>query len=399
MPGWGFRSGPDKLSINRDAHAMLFKHVCLEALGYSLPSQMVTTQQLETQLEPLYTRLKLPPGRLELMTGILERRFWPAEMAVSVPSIESGRRAIEAADFDPQRIGLLVHGSVCRDQLEPATACRVHQQLGLPHDCLVYDTSNACLGMLNGLVQAAALIELGQIEAALVVGTENGTGLVENTIQHLNHSTQVTRRNIKSAIASLTIGSASAAMLLTHANFSRTGTRIQSVVARADTQHYELCQGDHDPADGQNRPLMQTDSENLMAEGFNTGQRTFKKLLAETGWQAESIGRSIGHQVGMAHRKGMLERLSLDAERDFATVEWLGNTGACALPVSLAIAAHLGALPEGGSVALLGIGSGINCIMAGLQWQPTPVGGPEEIHQQIPLAASATWDLVPKIAR
>ncbi len=373
---------------------MQFTKVFLEALGYTLPTQVVSTSELEARLEPVYTRLRLPTGRLELMTGILERRFWPVPTLPSEMSIHSGLRALQAANFDPGRVGLLVHGSVCRDQLEPATACRVHWQLGLPADCLVYDTSNACLGMLNGILQAATLLELGHIEAALVVGTENGSGLVENTIEHLNRSQDVNRSNIKSAIASLTIGSASAAILLTNQSLTTTGTRIRSVVSRADTQHYNLCHGDHQAADDQHRPLMNTDSERLMAEGIETGAKTFEKLLLTTGWERKSIGRSICHQVGMAHRKGMLERLGLNLETDFATVQWLGNTGACALPSALAIGAKLGAIPKGSNLVMLGIGSGINCAMAALEWEGAKVGGIPDLRQQIPAAATATLGLI-----
>jgi 3-oxoacyl-[acyl-carrier-protein] synthase-3 len=379
---------------------MKFEQVCLEAIGYTLPPQRVTTAEIEQRLIPVYERLRLPIGRLELMTGIQQRGFWPATTLPSEISIESGRRAIEAAKFDPQRIGMLVHGSVCRDQLEPATACKVHWQLGLPADCLVYDTSNACLGLLNGMLQAATLIESQQIEAALVVGTEIGTQLVNDTIEMLNHSHEVDRRNIKLAIASLTIGSASAAVLLTHRRHSSTGTQLSAIVTRADTQHYQLCHGDH-RANTENvgRLLMNTDSEQLMAEGIETGYRTFQKLLGETGWSREAFERTLCHQVGMAHRKGMLDRLELSLDRDFATVQWLGNTGACALPSALGIAAHLGALPTDCRLAMLGIGSGINCAMAAVHWRGIAVGGEPQLRDWIPDSASATWNLVPETER
>src|SRR5688500_18736897 len=152
---------------------MRYENVCLEALGYSLPDEILTSDQIEDRLAPLYQRLKLPPGRLELMSGIRQRRLWPRGMRPSEQSVVSGRRAIEAAGIDSKEIGALVHGSVCRDYLEPATACSVHDRLDLSEDCLVYDVSNACLGMLNGLMQVANMIELGQIRAGLVVGTED----------------------------------------------------------------------------------------------------------------------------------------------------------------------------------------------------------------------------------
>jgi acyl-CoA:acyl-CoA alkyltransferase len=156
---------------------MHYNNVCIEAFGYTLPDEIVTSQQIERRLEPLYRRLRLPEGRLELMTGIRERRFWTGDSLPSDHSIASARRAIAASGIDPQWVGALIHGSVCRDYLEPATACRVHHQVGLPHDCMIYDVSNACLGLINGMLQAANMIELGQVRAALVVGTENGRPL------------------------------------------------------------------------------------------------------------------------------------------------------------------------------------------------------------------------------
>src|SRR5439155_22190303 len=172
-------------------------------------------------------------GRLELMSGIRERRLWPRGTRPSEPSVESGRKAIAVAGIDPAEIGCLVHGSVCRDQLEPATACRVHHGLGLHEQCLVYDVSNACLGLLNGVVQVANLIELGQIRAGLVVGTEDSRLLVESTIDELNRDTSLTRDPGKPAFASLTIGSASAAVLRTAKDLSRTGNRLCGPAARA----------------------------------------------------------------------------------------------------------------------------------------------------------------------
>src|ERR1700730_2431473 len=154
---------------------MNYQNVAIESIGYTLPKEIFPSKQLEEWLKPLYRRLRLSPGRLELMTGIRERRFWPRGMLPSEKSVESGERVIAAASFDRAGIGALVHASVCRDHLEPATACRVHHRLGLSRSCLVYDVSNACLGILHGLVQVANMIELGQIRAGLVVGTEGGT--------------------------------------------------------------------------------------------------------------------------------------------------------------------------------------------------------------------------------
>jgi 3-oxoacyl-[acyl-carrier-protein] synthase-3 len=341
---------------------MRYQRVYLESLGYKLPEEVVTTDELERRLAPTYERLRLPAGRLELMTGIRERRFYPPGTRPSEISIESGARAVAAAGIDPQHIGALVHGSVCRDFLEPATACGVHHALGLPEDCLIYDASNACLGILTGMLMVANMIELGQIRAGLIVGTEDGRALVENTVERLNTDATIDRRGIKQFVASLTIGSGSAAVLLCNEALSRKRHRVLGGSVFANTSEHGLCQ-----SEGM-ETFMRTDSEQLMLAGVATGAKTFERFLSEMRWKREDIDKTICHQVGVAHRKLLFETLGLSESLDFGTFETLGNTGAAALPLTMAIAAEQRRFAAGNRIAMLGIGSGINCQMIGVQW-------------------------------
>lgn len=342
---------------------MHFRRVCLEAFGHTLPDEVVSTSDLERRLAPLYERLRLPEGRLELMTGIRERRFFPAGTRPSTVSIESARKAIKASGIDPRYFGALIHGSVCRDFLEPATACRVHHGLDLPNETMIYDVSNACLGLLNGMVQVASMIELGQIRAGVVVGTECGRELVENTIELLNNDTTLTRDSVKDYIASLTIGSASVAIVLCDEELSRTGNRLTTAVVHCDTSQHELCQSQG------LQTLMRTDSEELMRRGIAAGANTFERFLAAAGWEPDDINRTFCHQVGVAHRKLMFDSLGLNPRIDFGTLEYLGNTGSAALPITMALGIEQGRLHKNDRVAMLGIGSGINCLMLAVEWQ------------------------------
>ncbi|HAY82260.1 MAG TPA: 3-oxoacyl-ACP synthase III [Planctomycetaceae bacterium] len=349
---------------------MHYHNVCLDSFGYTLPQQVVTSSDIETQLAPLYQRLRLPEGRLELITGIRERRVWADGTLPSEKSIESAEKAIRASGIDRSEVGALIHASVCRDHLEPATACAVHHQLGLPAHCIVYDISNACLGLLNGMVQIANMIELGQIRAGLVVGTESSRGLMETTIASLNADTSLTRRQIKLAVASLTIGSGSCAMLLTDRELSPTGNRLYAVASQANTKHHRLCESGRDEAaDAGMHPLMQTDSERLMKEGIDTGVATFARFLQAAELSVDALEKTFCHQVGVTHRKMMLEAMGIELAKDFATVEWLGNTGSVALPTAMAIGLEQGHVQAGEQVGMLGIGSGINCLMAAVDWQ------------------------------
>jgi 3-oxoacyl-[acyl-carrier-protein] synthase III len=360
---------------------MRYQEVCLEAFAYTLPEEIVGSHEIEQWLEPLYSRLGLPEGRLELITGIRERRFWAPGTLPSEKSVETAEKAIRIAGVDRAEIGALVHGSVCRDFLEPATACGVHHRLGLSGECMIYDLSNACLGLMNGVVQVANMIELGQIRAGVVVGTESSRSLIQTTVDRLNGDTSLTRRDIKPAMASLTIGSGSAAILLVDRRISRTGNRLLGGVARANTRGCRLCQSGRDESGGDRmRPLMSTDSETLMRAGIRAAQDTFSDFLDTVGWDAARIDKTFCHQVGRAHRRLLFEVLGLDLDADYSTLEWLGNTGSVALPIAAAIGIEHGHLAKDDQLALLGIGSGINVLMLAVDWQTSLVARPASLR-------------------
>jgi acyl-CoA:acyl-CoA alkyltransferase len=367
--------------LKNPAFYVIFSQVCLQSIAVTMPSEVVTSDEIESRLQPLYSRLRLPSGRLELMSGIASRRVWPVATVPSGPSIASGNAAIDASGIDRAKIGCLIHASVCRDFLEPATASKVHHGLGLSEDCWVYDVSNACLGLLNGAVQIASLIEAGVIQAGVVVGTENSRPLMQRTIEVLNADLSLTRQSVKPAFASLTIGSGSCAWLLAHRDLAgrgevkHAGSPFLAAVAAARTEFHDLCRSDDDTAGAAMQPVMDTDSEKLLHEGIATGAAAFAKFLPQTGWDRSQIDRTICHQVGGKHRQLMLETLGLRVENDHMTFPWTGNTGSVALPITLADAAHRGFIQPGQRVALMGIGSGINSVMAAVQWGQTGIVG------------------------
>lgn len=347
---------------------MRYSEVCVETFCCTLPPHVVTSAEIESRLSPVYQRLGLPEGRLELMTGITERRFFDPGTKPGAISAQTVQRALAESGLDPGLIGALVHGSVCRDQMEPATAAGVHHAAGLPSECFVFDVSNACLGLLNGMLIVADLIELGRIRAGVVVGTETGRDLVEGTIERLLADPNVTRKDIKREFASLTIGSGSAAVVLCHQKLSRKKCRLVGGAVLADTAHNELCAGGSLGASSSGgRPQMQTDSEALLHAGVNLAERTWSEFLRSVEWSPEQVTKVFTHQVGKAHRQLLLDRLGLNQSLDFPTVEFLGNTGAVALPTAAALGFEKGHVIPGDRVALLGIGSGLNSLMLGLQ--------------------------------
>lgn len=344
---------------------MRFENVCIDSLAVVLPEETWTSAQIEERLRPLYERLKLPFGRLELMTGIRERRVWPADTRPSAASAAAGRAVLARSALRAEQVELFIHAAVCRDMLEPATASFAHHLIGLPPSAQVFDVSNACLGFLNAMAMAAAMIESGQIRCALIAAGENGRPLVENTLKTLLEQ-PLSRNQIKPYFANLTIGSGAAAALLCHRSVAvGRPHRLLGGVARAATAESELCQGD---TEGAGALAMQTDSEQLLLAGAALARETWTEFKRSTGWDERSVSRFVGHQVGSAHRRKIYETLGLDLDKDFSTFESLGNMGSVSLPATLSAAVDAGAVRPGDRTALFGIGSGLNCMMLALEW-------------------------------
>ena len=339
---------------------MRYKHVCIESFGYELPPHIITSAALEDKLAALYTKLKLPHGRLEMMSGIRERRFWDEGATPSQVAARAGAKAMQNSCVQADEIECLLHTSVCRDFLEPATASLVHRALGLAKDATIYDISNACLGFLNGMVTLANMIELGQIKKGMVVSGESSRHLVETTIDNLLKNPNPTRDDIKEAFASLTIGSGSCALVMAHESVSKMKHRLLGGAARCATEFNHLCHG--------NAGNMVTDSETLLHEGCNLAKYTWQKTQQILGWTNAVVDRIFCHQVGSAHRKMLYKSLELDQQKDFSTVEFLGNTGSAALPTAMAMGVEQSPPEKGANIAMLGIGSGLNCLMLGVEW-------------------------------
>ncbi len=240
-------------------------------------------------------------------------------------------------------------------------------ELGMKATSLIFDLSNACLGVMNGIIEIANKIELGQIKAGLVVSSETAREIVEEIIRRMiDHGTM---DFFKSAFTTLTLGSGSPALLLSDGNYNANATRLMGGVSLSAPQHFNLCRWglDKEPDTGVQRQYMETDALGMLKNSKQL--KGIGNLFREQmNWGKESIDRIICHQVAAANQAALLEALEVPIEKDFSTLPYLGNMGTVSLPITAAIAQEQGFLKKGQKVAFFGIGSGINSLMLGWEW-------------------------------
>lgn len=340
---------------------MRFSKVGIEAMSYALPEEIISSTELEGELSPLYQKLNLQVGRLELMTGIKERRFWPSDHLPSAASAEAGIKLLKQG-INGGNVDLLIHSAVCRDRLEPATASYVHRAMGLGESTQILDVSNACLGFLNSVVLASSMIESGQIKRAIITAGENGKPLVDETIRRLK-TEKHDRKSIKPYFANLTIGAAAVAWSIANKDLiPGSSPSISNYAVQTDTSYNQLCEGDA-AGDGL---FMQTDSEELLHAGISVAKKAWEKFTADSDQVSIEPDLIVTHQVGKAHTQAVLDSLGLNPEKNYSTFEYLGNCGSVSLPISYALACESDPSSLNSKVALLGIGSGLSSLFLSL---------------------------------
>src|SRR5262249_303510 len=141
------------------------RRVKIAGLGKFLPSQVVTSAELEE-------RMGLEAGWIAGHTGVEQRHYVKDETA-SYMGAHAARAALEDAGAALSDVGLLICAAGSTEQQIPCTAVLIQRELGKAADGIpCFDVNSTCLSFLHGLDVAAHAVANGAHRAVLVVSTE-----------------------------------------------------------------------------------------------------------------------------------------------------------------------------------------------------------------------------------
>ncbi len=335
-------------------------NIVIEAIAYVLPPHIVTSSSLEEQIKPNLEKFGIEVGNLERLTGIVERRFWDPGTAPSDVATLAAKKVIEESGIDPEEIGCIINTSVSKDFIEPSVACLVHGNLELSPFCRNFDIGNACLGFVDGMTDIMMMLEAGKIKYGLIVNGESSREPIEATIKRMQDP-DLTMTSFRENFATLTLGSGAVAMILTHKDNASSGHLINGSVSMAATAFNRLCVGQRDGGISQPHELLVA-GVGLAIEAWELCREQLEN------WSDETIDLYAPHQVSIPHINMLSEALEISLEKVFLNVQTLGNIGPAALPITLKMAEEANRLVSGNHVALLGIGSGLNCTGMSVSW-------------------------------
>ena len=305
--------------------------------GSFLPPNRVSNAQLAERLAG--DGIETSDDWIVERTGIRFRHFAGSTVTCSDLGVEAARRALAAADCDPQAIDLIIVATSTPDMVFPSAACMVQEKLGI-HGCAAFDVQAVCSGFVYALTVADAMIKTGSASKALVIGSEVFSRILD----------------FKDRTTCVLFGDGAGAVVL---EASETPGLLATEL-HADGRHVGILCVPGTVSGGRilGDPLLKMDGPAVFKLAVSVLDSVARAVLAKAGRTEADIDWLIPHQANIRIMQSTAKKLKLAPEKLIATVDRHGNTSAASIPLALDEAVREGKIKSGDTVMLEGVGGG-----------------------------------------
>ncbi|WP_205695862.1 beta-ketoacyl-ACP synthase 3 [Conexibacter sp. SYSU D00693] len=307
----------------------------LAGLGAALPDERITNG-------PVAAAIGVDETWIARRTGIDERRRAGEGVGTTDLAEHAARAALDDAGVSASEVDLVVVATMTPDRVTPSVAPVLAARLGT-HGAAAYDVWAACTGWLTALTTAAAQLETGRAQCALVVGAERLTSILAPADK----------------MTTPLFGDGAAAAVLT-ANGE--GGRLGPVVLGSDGTGADLI-----ACEVGGRLTMDGHETFRRAVSAMTGAA--RRVCDRAGIELQDVDLVVPHQANARITAAVADRLGLPADRIVDDIAQTGNTSAATIPLALARAKAAGRLPDPGRVLVCAFGAGLTWGAALLEWE------------------------------
>jgi 3-oxoacyl-[acyl-carrier-protein] synthase-3 len=304
-----------------------------------VPSKVVTNHDLEKMVET-------SDEWITVRTGIKERRVLEEGKGNADMAFRAAQRALKDAQMEATDLDAIIMGTVTPDYPFPSSACVLEDMLGA-RNVFSFDVGAACSGFLNALSVADSFIRTGQINNALVVGSDALSRLL----------------NWQDRGTCILFGDGAGAVVL---SASQNGAGILSTRLRTDGSYVKTL---YVPAGGSLKPAtpetVRRNEHTITMNGkevFKIAVRSMEEIsrqaLEEADVSVNQVSLVIPHQANRRIIVALAERLGIPMERVMVNLDRYGNTSAASIPVALDEAKRHGKIRPGDIVLLNAFGAG-----------------------------------------
>lgn len=298
-------------------------------LGYGAkqPSKVVSSEEVAAR----YDRTA---DWIVERTGIESRRILDLDAGETLNDLAAAasRDALTVAGRDVSEVDMVIVATFTPDNAFPAQSVALADAIGVPGRAVVYDLSAACTGFVTALAQAAAAIESGRSELALVIGADALSRVTPHD-------------DPKSAPL---FGDAAGAVVVGPTE----GGGIGPIAGGYDHQ-YRILYSERD--DGN---VIRMRGRETYAHAVARMSEVILAALEARGATLDDVKLLVPHQANARIVVAVGEKLGIDQSRVSLQIADVGNTSAASIPVALRREYDAGRLADGGLLAMAGFGGG-----------------------------------------
>lgn len=306
-------------------------------LGSALPAGVATNAALAD-------RLGLRADWFARRTGVSARRTLGAGETLAGLAVRAGRAALADAGVAGCDVDLVVVATVSADDLMPACAVLVAEELGAG-GCAAFDVAAACAGFVTALGVASGLLETGRARTALVLGADALS-------RHVDVDDRRTAGLFGDGAGAVVLRAAEGAAGVRGLTWGADGARADSIRAP------------------RGRGTIAMDGHETYLAAVDRMTRTVQDVAAACEMTPADADLVLLHQANARITAAVAERLGLDPERVPDRIGEIGNVSAASVPVALDALRAEGRLRPGDRVICSTLGSGVAWAGCLLTWEP-----------------------------
>ena len=310
------------------------RRAIIAGTGSALPRTCVSNAELAK-------RVDTSDDWIRERTGITQRYIAEDDELTSTLATGAARRALEAADMQPQDIDLIIVATATPDNTFPATATKVQASLGC-NGCTAFDVAAVCSGFLYAMQVADSMIRASSATNALVIGAETFSRIMD----------------WEDRTTCVLFGDGAGAVVLSARENADAGTGILGCRLHADGQHHDLLYVDGGPSTTGTVGKLRMKGREVFRHAVVNLAAVMHETLAEAGVAVGDIDWVVPHQANARILDATARKLGLDPSKVVVTVDIHANTSAASVPLALDTAVRDGRIQRGQLLVLEAMGGG-----------------------------------------
>jgi len=297
-------------------------HFKIVSSGRYTPEGVLTNKDLEKIVET-------SDEWITTRTGIKERRISNGKTTSDLATL-AAENAIEKANYDKDKIDLIIVATFTAEIRSPSVACRVQAKLGLDNPELVaFDINAACTGFIFSLNIAERMLQTGAYRSALVIGSE----VISRVTDYKDRNTCVL------------FGDGAGAVIIEK-------DEDKEVVFNVQTKSDEDLILYVDDYISMNGPKVYQFASRIIKTSINA-------VIEHGNIDKSLIRKIIPHQANIRIIQSASKALKMPMDSFYVNIHKYGNTSAASIPIALDEMLETEKMNSGDKVLLVGFGAGL----------------------------------------